>query len=32
VMMGDGSQRMTGIGIDITDHMNTQDAASHSAL
>jgi PAS domain S-box-containing protein len=32
VMMGDGSQRMTGIGIDITDQMNTQDAASHSAL
>jgi PAS domain S-box-containing protein len=32
VMMGDVSQRMIGIGIDITDHMNTQDAASHSAL
>ena len=25
VMMGDASQRMIGIGIDITDHMKTQD-------
>jgi hypothetical protein len=23
---------MIGIGIDITDHMNTQEAASHSAI
>ncbi|MDR3799227.1 MAG: EAL domain-containing protein [Terracidiphilus sp.] len=30
-MMGDASQRMVGIGIDITDHMKTQDPTSHSA-
>jgi PAS domain S-box-containing protein len=31
VMMGDVSKRMIGIGIDITDHMKTQDQTSHSA-
>jgi PAS domain S-box-containing protein len=31
VMMGDASERMIGIGIDITDEMKTQDPASHSA-
>ena len=31
VMMGDASQRMIGIGVDITDHMKTQDPTSHSA-
>ena len=31
VMMGDGSQRMIGIGIDITGHMETLDPTKHSA-
>ena len=31
VMLGDASQRMIGIGIDITNHMNAQDPTSHSA-
>jgi PAS domain S-box-containing protein len=31
VMMGDASQRMIGIGVDITDHMKTQDPTWHSA-
>ena len=31
-MLGDDSGRMIGIGIDITDHMNTQQAASHSVI
>ena len=31
VMMGDASQRMIGIGIDITDNMKTQNPTSHSA-
>ncbi len=31
VIIGDTSQRMIGIGIDITDHMNAQDPTSHSA-
>jgi PAS domain S-box-containing protein len=31
VMMGDASQRMIGIGIDITDHMKTQDPTNRSA-
>jgi len=31
VMMGDASQRMIGIGIDITDNMKTQDPTSQSA-
>jgi PAS domain S-box-containing protein len=31
VMVGDASQRMIGIGIDITDHMMTQDPTSHTA-
>ncbi len=31
-MVGDDSERMIGIGIDITDHMNTQEAASHSVI
>jgi hypothetical protein len=30
-MMGDGSQRMIGIGIDITGHMETLDPTKHSA-
>jgi hypothetical protein len=30
-MMGDASQRMIGIGIDITDHMKTQDPTNRSA-
>lgn len=29
-MMGDGSQRMIGVGVDITDHMKTHDPSSHS--
>ena len=31
VMLGDASQRMIGIGVDITDHMKTPDSSSHSA-
>ncbi|MGA8088365.1 MAG: EAL domain-containing protein [Terracidiphilus sp.] len=31
VMVGDASERMIGIGIDITDHMKNQDSTSHSA-
>jgi hypothetical protein len=31
VMMDDASQRMIGIGIDITDDMQTQGTTSHSA-
>jgi PAS domain S-box-containing protein len=31
VMMGDASQRMIGVGVDITDHMKTQNLTSHSA-
>lgn len=31
VMLGDASQRMIGIGIDITNQMKTQDPTSHSA-
>jgi PAS domain S-box-containing protein len=31
VMMGDSSQRMIGIGVDITDHMKTQDSTNHFA-
>ena len=31
VMLGDASQRMIGIGIDITNHIKTQDPTSHSA-
>jgi hypothetical protein len=30
-MMGDASQRMIGIGVDITDQMNTQGRTSPSA-
>ncbi len=30
-MLGDASQRMIGIGIDVTDDMATQDPTSHSA-
>lgn len=30
VMMGAASQRMIGIGVDITDHMKTQDSTSYS--
>jgi PAS domain S-box-containing protein len=31
VMMGGGSERMIGIGVDITEHMKTQDPTSPSA-
>ena len=31
VTVGDACKRMIGIGIDITDHMKTQDPTSHSA-